>query len=102
MKKWISENIVVCIIGAILGGISWANNQQLDAISLKQDKAILQTQAAADEKYVSKTWFTAANSDLKSADSANQTAIAAVAVAVSDIKTSIAVLTSEVRNSKQN
>ena len=102
LQTWISENIVVFIIGVILTGLSWGNRMQLDSIKVGQEKAILQAQAQADDRFVAKTLFQAEDSSLRVADAANAAAVANVASAVSDIKTSIAVLTAEVQRQGQH
>ena len=97
IKAWLSENIVVAILGAIMVAIGWANNSQLNAIALKQDKAILQSQADANERFVTKTWFNSEDVSLRNADTANSAALTAVAVSVADIKTDVAVIKAEVQ-----
>ena len=97
LKIWLGDNSVTVFGTVFLAALSWANHSQLDSISLKQDKAILQTQAEAAEKFVAKTWYQSDNASLHAADAVNAAAISTVANSVSDIKTSIAVLTAEVQ-----
>jgi len=97
---WLTDNLVVFVVGIVLAAMSWGNRQQLDTIELKQDKALLQAAADDDVKFVSKTWFSAEDATLRSANSQNQAAVTAVAAAVSDIKTSIAVLGEQIKENK--
>jgi hypothetical protein len=98
IMQFITDNIVMFIATTILSGLGWMNHAQLSEISLKQDKAILQTQADVADRYVTKQWFTSEDASLRSADTVNAAAISAVASAVADIKTSVAVIQSEIHN----
>ena len=102
MKNWLSENIVVAVLGAVLAWLGWSNRSQLETISLKQDKAILQSQADAENHFVSKTWYQAENASLHAADSQNSAAIVQVAGAVAEMKTDIAVIKTEVQRKNFN
>ena len=97
VRSWISENIVVTILGGVMVAIGWANNSQLTAISLKQDKAILQAQAEANERFVPKNWFNQEDAVLRTADAANTAAVTSVALSVADIKTDVAVIKAEIQ-----
>ena len=101
IRTWISENIAITVLGAIMVAIGWANNAQLSAIQLKQDKANLQVQMESNEKYVTKQWFNSEDAMLRAADVANQAALVALSSTMSDIKTDVAVIKSEVQ-SKNN
>jgi predicted negative regulator of RcsB-dependent stress response len=98
IQQFVTDNIVVFICMTVLGALGWMNHAELSEISLKQDKAILQTQADVADRYVTKQWFTSEDASLRSADTVNAAAISAVASAVADIKTSVAVIQSEIHN----
>ena len=93
---------MVCVCTLILSALTWMNHSQLNEIALQKDKSILQMQAEAADKYVTKTWFEQENASLHAANAANAATISTVANSVSDIKTSIAVLTAEVQRQGNN
>lgn len=99
MKKYITDNSLVFVMGVVLACLGWANRQQLSEISLKQDNAILQIQKTDGETYVTKQWFMQATADQKEATAATTLAVGKVAEDISEIKTSVAVLKSEVETS---
>ena len=95
VTNWFSENIAILIVGAVLSWASWSNRQQLETIGLKQDKAILQSQADATEKYVTKGWFQNENSNMRAQ-------LVVVSTTVADMKTDLAVIKNEVRQIPKN
>jgi predicted negative regulator of RcsB-dependent stress response len=102
MKKIITDNLAVFIATVILAGLAWANRSQLNEISLKQDNAILNVQKADADTFVTKQWFMEATTEQKSAAAATAMTVEKVASDVSDIKTAVAVLKSEVETVKPN
>jgi hypothetical protein len=100
--KWLTDNIVVCLIGVVLTCLGWANHQQLDTIALKQDNAILSLKKEMGDEFVSKQWFTTEDGSLRAADAANAAAVSAVAISVTDLKTDIAVIKEKVSENKIN
>ena len=96
IKDWITDNIVVAVLGCILGWGVWSNNKQLEAIGLKQDLAIQRAAAEANGRFVSKEWFQQEDGILKSVDANNAAAVASVAASVAEIKTSIAVINEKI------
>ena len=98
LKTWITDNIVVFILGSILMWFTWSEKAEVEKIGLKQDNAILTAQATANATYVTKSWF-------ENADAANKQSIAILTASIteiktsfSDVKTSVAVIQDEIHN----
>lgn len=100
ITSWLSENVVIAIMGITLGWLSWSNHAQLETIGLKQDKAIIQTVADVQSRFVSQTSFDNAANQMRQSEAANAAAIQVTANALSELKTDIAVIKSELQ--KQN
>jgi hypothetical protein len=83
MKKFFTDNFLVCLVGLAVAFFGWANNAQLQQISLKQDKAILQLQNEESQKFVAKADFDA------------------VALSVADMKTDLAVIREKLTDQKR-
>ena len=100
ITTWLSENVVIAIIGVTLSWLSWSNHAQLETIGLKQDKAIIQTVADVQSRFVSQQSFESSNTQLHQSDASNAAAIQLIANSLSELKTDIAVIKSELQ--KQN
>jgi hypothetical protein len=95
-----ANTIITIVFGVVIAALSWANRAQLENLSLKQDKAILQAQSDAQERFLTKQEFQAEEVTLKAQIAAATESTEKVTEALSDLKTDTAVIKAEIQKQK--
>ena len=98
----VTANAIITILsGCVIGWVSWSNNKQLQVIGLNQDKAIMQLQAETTSRYLSIQRYTDDQENERDAAKQTSESIKQITAVLSDLRTDMAVVKSEVQKANK-
>ena len=96
-----ANTIITILSGCVIGWVSWSNNKQLQVIGLNQDKAIMQLQAETTSRYLSIQRYTDDQENERDAAKQTSESIKQITSVLSDLRTDMAVVKSEVQKANK-